>query len=392
MSGSTVTRRRAATAATLVALVALLTLLLPPPLPAHAETTLRTPWPVVEVEPGSEVTIELEVTAADQRVDLAVVEAPDDWDTLLRAGGFVVRAVTGGDEEEPAEVDLEVTVPVDAPEGTSRLTLEATAADGTSDRLDVDLVVAEEVAGAVTLDTEFPELSGAVDDDFGWSLELGNALPGETTFALQAVGPSGWLTSARPSGEPQATTVTVPGGETETIDVDAEPPANVEAGTYELQVVATGGGQRVEVELAAVVEGTVSLELSTPDERLNAEGPTGQATRVPLLLTNAGAAPLEEVQLSAEPPADWDVAFEPETVTGLAPGDTVEVTAEVTPSDDAIAGDYTLDVEAEADGRTDELTIRFSVRTPLGWGAVGLGTILVALASLGAVFRIFGRR
>jgi uncharacterized membrane protein len=156
--------------------------------------------------------------------------------------------------------------------------------------------------------------------------------------------------------------------------------------------VATGGGQRVEVELAAVVEGTVSLELSTPDERLNAEGPTGQATRVPLLLTNAGAAPLEEVQLSAEPPADWDVAFEPETVTGLAPGDTVEVTAEVTPSDDAIAGDYTLDVEAEADGRTDELAIRFSVRTPLGWGAVGLGTILVALASLGAVFRIFGRR
>lgn len=382
-------RRRVAA----VLVLALLTVLLAPAPVARAATTISTPWPVVEVEPGSDITLTLEVTAEPaQRVDLEVVAAPEGWDTLLRAGGFVVQAVTAPDGDEPAEVDLEIRVPLEASEDAHRITVAATAADGSEDRLDVELVVAEEVAGAVTLDTEFPELAGVADDTFEWSLELSNALPGETTFALQAGGPPGWLVSARPSGEPQATTLTLAGGDSATISVEAEPPANVEAGRYDLLVVATGGGQRVEVALAAVVEGVVGLQLTTPDERLNAEGSAGRVTRVPLLVTNTGSSPLEEVSLRADPPADWEVTFEPEALPPIAPGESAEVTALVTPSEDAITGDYVVGLEAEADGRSDQIEIRFQVRTPLGWGAVGIGVIVTALAGLAAVFRRYGRR
>lgn len=360
--------------------------------PARADTAITTPWPVVEVEPGSEVTIPLEITTTPvQRVDLEVTAAPEGWTTMLRGGGFVVGAVTPG-QDEPAEVDLEVSVPHDATEGSHRITVSAEDADGTAATVNIDLVVTQEVVGAVRFETEFPELSGAADDTFRWSATLDNALPGETTFALQAAGPSGWVVTARPSTETQATTVTLAGGDSETIDVNAEPPANVEAGSYDILVVATGGGQRLELELTAVVEGIAGVELTTADERLNATGSSGSPTRISLLVTNTGSTPLADIELRADPPADWEVSFQPDPVAPIAPGDSAEVTALVTPADDAITGDYALGISVEAEGRSDEVEIRFQVRTPLGWGAVGAGIIAAALAGLAAVFRRFGRR
>lgn len=382
--------RAGRTAGPLVATLILLLVL--PASAALAAAEVTTPWPVIEVEPGAEVTITLQVAAdPGERVDLDVVEVPDGWETRLRGGGFVVRAVTPG-ADEPAEVDLEVSVPTDASEGTHRVGVVGRGEDGRTDRLDLDLVVAEEVAGAVEITTEFPELAGAADSTFRWSLELDNALPGETTFSLQAIGPDGWDVSARPSTEDQATTLTLPGGETATIDVEATPPERVEAGRYELTVVVNGGGQRTEVPLTASVEGVVELELTTVGERLNAEGTTGEVTRVPLLLTNTGSHPLADLVLSADPPADWEVTFEPEELAPIPPGETAEVTALVTPADDAIAGDYAVGLEAEAAGRTSAVEVRFQVGTPLGWGAVGAGLIALALGGLGWTFRRFGRR
>lgn len=379
--------------ATIVAALSLVLWLAAPPPPAAAEARISTAWPVVEVEPGSEVSVTLELSSSPrQRIDLEVVDAPDGWETLLRGGGFVVRAVTGGDQDDPAEVDLEVSVPPDAAEGTYELGVRATAADGSEDRLDLGFVVAQEVAASVSLDTEFPELSGAADETFRWSLDLDNTLPGETTFALEARGPAGWEVTARPSNEPLATTVTLEGGDSETIEVRAEPPGNVEAGRYDLLVLASGGGQRLEVPLTAVVEGTVGVELSTEDGRLNASGSTGRVTRVPLLVTNTGSAPLTDLSLRSDPPAGWEVTFEPEQPGPIAPGDTAEVTALITPDDDAITGDYAVGISVEAEGRSDELELRFQVQTPLGWGVIGIGIIGVVIAALGYVFRRFGRR
>lgn len=385
------TARRPALA--LAGLIALVLVLLVPATSARAATEISTPWPAIEVEPGSDVTLTLEVRATPrQRVDLEVTEAPEGWETLLRAGGFVVRAVTADDGEDPVEVDLEVRVPLDAPEGTNRVVVSARGADGTTDQVAVDLLVAEEVAGAVTLEAEFPELTGAADDTFRWTAELYNALPGETTFSLQAAGPPGWIATARPAGEAQATTITLAGGESATVNVEADPPDRVEAGTYDLLVVVTGGGQRVELALTAVVEGMVALQLSTPDDRLNAAGSAGRVTRVALVVANTGSSPLEDLRLRADPPAGWEVRFEPDEVPPIAPGETGEVVALVTPADNAITGDYIVTLEAEADGRTSSVDVRFQVRTPLSWGAVGLALIVAALAALALVFRRFGRR
>jgi uncharacterized membrane protein len=357
---------------------------------AHAQTVVRATWPAVEVEPGSEVTIPLEVASVGhQRAALEVVEVPERWEALLRGGGFVVHGVMP--TEDGTRVELQLTVPADAPEGLHRVVVRATA-DGVVDDLVVELLVTEEVAGAVTFDVEFPRISGAADSTFRWSLELASALPGETTFALEASGPSGWLVQARPSSEQRATTVTLAGGDTETIQVTAEPPVNVAAGPYEITVVASGGGQRLEVPLVAEVEGQTALRLTTADERLNAAGSAGRPARVALLVTNTGSSPIQELRLRSDPPVGWDVTFEPEEPAPIAPGESAEITAVIVPADDAITGDYALGLTAEADGRESAVEIRFQVRTPVGWGLVGVAVIAAAIVGLLLVFRRYGRR
>src|SRR5690606_34575193 len=147
-------------------------------------------------------------------------------------------------------------------------------------------------------------------------------------------GPPGWDVSAHPSAEQRATTVTVEGGGTATVNVTADPPDDVTAGTYPIVLTATGGGREASVELTAEVTGNVDMTLTTPDERLNADGTAGGQTRVPLVLVNNGSAPLAGVTFSASPPSGWEVTFEPETVNVDARSSTT-VNALITPSDDA---------------------------------------------------------
>ncbi|HEY8451310.1 MAG: NEW3 domain-containing protein [Micromonosporaceae bacterium] len=352
---------------------------------AHAQTvTLTTPYPAVTVAPGDKVTFDVSVSSSpDQRLDLRV-DAPEGWETTLRGGGFVISSVFGD-----ADVTLEVSIPPDA-EGRHQVTLIADG-DGAASRLPLTLSVTGGAQGALALEAEFATLSGQATDTFDYTVTLRNALPGETTFALSVVGPPGWDVSAHPSAEQRATTVTVEGGGTATVNVTADPPDDVTAGTYPIVLTATGGGREASVELTAEVTGNVDMTLTTPDERLNADGTAGGQTRVPLVLVNNGSAPLAGVTFSASPPSGWEVTFEPETVNVDARSSTT-VNALITPSDDAVAGDYMVTLTAEVEGQRTSVDIRYTVETSRWWGLVGVLIIVAVAAGLWYVFRVYGRR
>lgn len=375
------------------ALLLAVVLALVPAAPAVAQqVTLVTPYPAVDVEPGERVDFDLEVRSdVTQRVDLTVTDAPEGWGTRMRGGGFAVNGVTAG-PDSPGDVDLGVEVPAEASEGTHGVTVVAEGRAGGRDVLELELTVAESVAGAVTFETEFPRLRGAADDTYRFDLTLRNERPEETTFALSGQGPQGWDVSAQPQTESRATTVTVEGGGTATVNVEADPPDQVTAGEYQLLVEASGGGQRARQELTVEIAGSVSMAIETPNQRLNASGSAGSPTRVPLVVRNTGSAPLRDVSLQASPPANWEVQFEPESVPAVAPGESAQVTAVVTPADQAVVGDYMVTMTSSAAGRSSSVDVRFTVETPLAWGAVGAVAILAALLALVAVFRRFGRR
>lgn len=362
--------------------------------PAPASTLqLVAPYPAVAVQAGETASFAVNVLGPGrQLVDLGLSDVPDGWTATIRGGGAVVEAVMT-DPDTPANVTIDVTVAPDATEGTEELTLTGTTDGGTA-TLPLRVTVSEQAAGAVALTTDFPALQGAADQTFPFDATLRNDGAEEATFALSAEGPPGWLITATPATEEQATTATVGAGETASIRVTADPPDDTEAGTYDLTVRATGGGSSAELPLVVEIVGSPSLVFTTPDERLNAEVTLGRTTDLALLVINDGSAPLQQVTFSATPPPGWEVTFEPEAIQTVQPGETAQVTAVIEPSADTVAGDYLLTLSAQGGGGSvsESVEIRTAVGRPPTAGIIGILLIAAALLALAATFRRFGRR
>jgi len=375
----------------LVGVIASASLLSPLATGTAAAFELSTDYPGVAVGPGETTTFSLDVTSPTrERVDLRVVEAPAGWGTTLRGGGFEVSTVYT-DPASPPAVELEVRVPADAAPGGNRVIVEGRSG-GQVRTLVVNLNVAEDVAGAFELTSEFATLRGKASDTYSFNLTLRNSSARAATFGLTASGPEGWIVDARPSASAQATTVAVEAGSTATITVTADPPESVTADSYPITVQATGGGRTLEAELTAEVAGTFTMSLQTANERLNARGRAGGSSSVALVVSNDGSAPLEQVTFSATPPNGWEVTFEPETIERIPPGEQATVTARIQPSGDAIAGDYDVNLSAASAGTTESVAIRFAVQTSGLFGFFGITIIVLAVAGLLWVFRRYGRR
>ena len=133
------------------------------------------------------------------------------------------------------------------------------------------------------------------------------------------------------------------------------------------------------------------MTLTTANERLNASGNAGDTGTVTLLVQNDGNAPLQGVELSATPPTNWDVEFEPATVD-IPAGESAQVIARITPAGNAVAGDYAVTITAAGGGLNESVEIRYAVETSGRWGLVGILVIAGAIAALVGVYRRYGRR
>jgi uncharacterized repeat protein (TIGR01451 family) len=355
-----------------------------------AAVELVTPYPAVAAEPGQTSTFDLQVTSDESElVQLRVTDAPEGWDTVLRGDGREVSAVHAS-ANEPREIQLDISVPADAAEGDHRVTVTATGDSGRS-TLPLTLTIVEQAAEAFEFTADFPSLQGSATDTFRFDLTLANRSGREATFSLAAAGPEGWTVSARPSTEQQAATATVEAGGSATINVEADPPDDVAAGQYELGVQASGEGQTLQSSLSVEITDSASMTLTTANERLNASGNAGDTGTVTLLVQNDGNAPLQGVELSATPPTNWDVEFEPATVD-IPAGESAQVIARIIPAGNAVAGDYAVTITAAGGGLNESVEIRYAVETSGRWGLVGILVIAGAIAALVGVYRRYGRR
>jgi uncharacterized membrane protein len=353
---------------------------------------LKTDYPAVVVEAGKSVKFDVDVvTSSPRRVDLRVTEAPPGWQTTLRGGGFVIDGVFG-DPEEPPAAELEVRIPPEAPPGEHQVVLTGSSGAG-SGALRLTLRVSEQAAGAVSLEAEFPSFRGEASETFTFRLTLENNTPEETTFNLSAEGPPGWTVNARPTAETRAATVTVDGGETADIEVSVDPPDIAEAREHPILVAVNGGGDKqASVELTVEITGSINLTLTTSDERLSRDGGAGRTTDVVLVVRNEGSSPLRDISFSPTPPSGWEVTFEPEAIEDVPPGEEGRVTAHITPSGEAVAGDYTVNLSANAAQGSDAIELRMTIRPSRFWGFFALLLIVGAFFGLRWVFQRYGRR
>ncbi len=391
VSGHAGRRRQASRAALLLGLIGIVAGATAPAAVAAGGLTLTTPFPAIVAEPASTVsfTLKIDVPSA-QRVDLKANGVPSGWTARFRGGSLTIDGAYV-DPKSPSTVTLDVEIPDGTAPGSSTITVVASG-DGRSDSLPLTIRVADAAAGDIALTSDFPELRGPSSSTFTFNLTLKNQTAAETTYSIDSTGPDGWTVSAKPSGQAQATSITVGAGSSGTISVTATPPATVAADTYPIKVTVAGGGKTAAATLNVVVTGTYTLDVSTPDQVLSTSANAGSEKDFQVTVHNTGSAPITNVALSASAPTNWTVTFDPVSIATLAADETQTVTAKITPSNDAIAGDYQMTVTAKGAEATGDVSIRVRVDTPQFWWIVGVVLILATFAGLYWVFRTYGRR
>jgi uncharacterized membrane protein len=353
--------------------------------------SVTTPFPAVVAAPGSKVSFDINVdTASPGRVNLSLTGTPAGWTATLRGGGFVVDAVetSSGD---PAEVRLDVQLPADATNGSTTITIHAASGGSTAD-LPVTIRVDSEAAGEVTLTTDFPILQGASTTTFTFNLKLTNGSAEDLTYAVNAVGPEGWQTEATLTGQAQAANAIVTAGGTSNISVKVTPPEAAAAADYQIAVNATAGSQTIPLDLTVKITGSYELSLTTEGGLLSGHGSAGSATEQKFKVENTGTVDLANVAVSATAPTGWTVTFDKETIESIAAGKSEDVVATITPSGDAIAGDYSISFKASNQQANDSAEFRWTVETSPLWFLVGIGLIAAVAVGLWWVFQRYGRR
>jgi len=355
---------------------------------------VTTPFPAVAVAPGTKVSFDLTVTSTrDATVALQLGGVPEGWDASLIGGGFVVDGVAVTPDAD-GKVRLDVDVPADAADSSTALSVTARGG-GAQDVLPITIRVNAEAAGDITLTTSTPELTGSSDASFSFDLQLQNDTAQDVTASVAATGPPDWVVKAELSGEAQAASTVVEAGATQNVTVTATAPTNVAAGSYPIKVEARAGDRTIAADLAIDVTGSYSMTLSTPNDVLSASGSAGSPTSQAFDITNDGTAPITAVTLTHAAPSNWEVTYAPaEGVVSIEPGATETITATITPSSEAVAGDYVVTFTAKGTEGGAEATsqIRFTVETSPLWALIGLGIIVLIVGGLFYVFRTYGRR
>lgn len=365
------------------------------PLPVDAASlSLHTSYPSILVNPGERASFSITVQnglSVDQTVNLEVVAAPEGWETDFRGGGRQVRSVHVAANDD-SRVDFEVRVPAQAEAGSYTVRIMGRSNQATA-ALELGLIVSERAAGVAELTAQYPQLEGPSGARFDFRVTLENNTGEEKLFALSAEAPSGWQVTFKPTTEDkQISSLPVEADSSQRLDVRIQVPEQVPAGDYTIPVYATADGASASTELKVVITGTYDVNIRPQDDRFSFDATAGRETRVNLQIENAGTAPLTGISLSATAPPEWEVTFEPDSIASIAAGEQEAVTMIVKPRDRAIAGDYVVEVRAEADQASDTGEFRVTLRTSTLWGWVGLLLVVGAVAGTFRVFRVYGRR
>jgi uncharacterized membrane protein len=387
-----VARRAPATAALVIS--SLVLTVFAPTVGAANGLEVTTPFPAVAVAPGNKVSFDLTITSTRQAdVALSLTGVPSGWTAGLIGGGFVVDSVSVS-PDKAGSVRLDVTVPADATNSTSTIRVNARGG-GAADTLSVTVRVNAEAAGAITLTTNTPELTGASDKSFKFDLQLKNDTAQDVTASASASGPTGWDITTTLTGATDAASTVVKAGATQSISVTAKAAEGTAADTYPIKVTATAGDRTIDTDLSIAITGSYGMDLSTPNDVLSTRGSAGSATVQTFEITNNGTAPITGVKLEGTPPSGWTVTIDPtDGLQSIDPQQVGRINATITPSADAVAGDYVITFKATSAENTtgDSADIRFTVETSPIWAFVGIALIALILGGLFYVFRTYGRR
>jgi uncharacterized membrane protein len=355
---------------------------------------LMTDYPAVTIRPGTTSNIPLRLQdygLAPDRYQLSVSGVPSGWTATILGGGQPVGAAMPAPDKD-VTLQLRLDVPADSKLDPQTLTVEAKG-QGNQTSLPIQVALAKELPAKLTMKAQLPSLRGSPKSNFEYTLNIKNDSGRNLNVSFGAQAPENFETSFTEAyGSQELSSIPIDAGQSKDIKLKVRPPSTVDAGHFPVSATVKAGDASAEVNLALDVVGQPQLQLAGRDGLLSARAVAAQQTSIPVVVTNSGSAPAENVTLSARAPTGWKVTFDPATIDRLVPGKDAEVQARITPSDKSLAGDYMVSVNANSRGESAASQFRITVNTSTVWGMVGAGVIGVALLLMLTAVARFGRR
>jgi uncharacterized membrane protein len=355
---------------------------------------LMSDYPAVTLRPGETSTINLRLqnyNMTPERLALSLSGVPAGWTATLLGGGQPVAAAMPASNSS-VSLSLRLDVPKNAPMGTQTVTV-AAQGNATNLQLPINVTLAKDLPAKLTLTPQLPDLRGTSKSSFEYQLGIKNDSGKKLTVSLSAQAPQNFDTSfTEQYGTQELKAVPVDAGQSKDVKLKVTPPNTAAAGDYKITARVGAEDASATADLAMTITGQPKLDISGREGLVSTRASAGRETTVPVVITNTGTAPAEDIQLTGSAPSGWKITFDPKTVDRIAPNDNKEVQALITPTEKAIAGDYVTTVRASARGESASTNFRVTVTTSTMWGIAGVGIIGVALlVMVGAVAR-FGRR
>jgi len=360
---------------------------------------LMTDYHAVTVRPGTTSNIPLRLQnygLGPEEYKLSVAGVPSGWTATILGGGQPVAAAMPAPDAS-VSLQLRLDVPKDTDLAAQTLTVKAEAQGGNPGGnqalLPLAVSLAKELPAKLTVTTKLPELRGSPKSNFEYTLTIKNDAGRNLTTSFAAEAPNNFETSFTEAyGTQELSAIPIEAGQSKDIKLKVRPPSSIDAGHFPVTVTVKAEDASAKADLALDVVGQPQLQVAGRDGLLSARAVAAKQSSVPVVLTNNGTAPAENVTHNASAPTGWKVTFEPKAIERLVPGKEAEVQALVTPSEKSLAGDYMVSVNASSRGESASSQFRITVATSTVWGMAGAGVIGVALLlMLGAVAR-FGRR
>lgn len=354
--------------------------------------SITTTYPSQVVQLGTSVSISLNVKTTDvaQTAEMSMEQMPDGWTATFLGSGRVIESVYV-DVNSSGTVDVRLDPPKDEKSGTYNFMVLAQSGTGKAE-LPITLTVQEQVPASLSFTTDLPTIKGSPSTTFRYNTTLKNNGDQELTVNLTSDTPSGFTPKFMLSGQ-EVTSFPIGANQSKSISVELTPLSDTAAGDYPFTIYADAGDLQASLDLTAEITGQSTLGVSGPDGRLSGNASAGKATTFQVVVSNTGSAPAQGVQLSANAPSGWTVTFNPKVIDEIPAGNQIQVTANLTPSDKAVAGDYIVTVNARtADGGTKSADFRITVSTSTLWGVAGIALIAIAVGVVAMAVTRFGRR
>ena len=349
---------------------------------------------------GEDFTMDLTVTnlgRQDEDIDLMFQSVPKGWKAWIKSFNYSVTGV-----HVPSDKSKTLTLKAEPDEGVApgRYTflIKAQTVDGkfvSSARVAVTVnkKKEEEESRGIDITTSYPVLQGPPDARFEFSLQVKNKTDEDLMFGLGYEAPKNWEASFKPAYEEKyISSLRIMAGQTQTLAVEVKPYPWSKPGKYHILIKVDSPKAKGETTLTVALTGTHKLEVGTSNGLLSLNALRGKEANLSIYVKNSGTAPLSTVEFLSFKPENWKVKFNPEKIEGLDPGELKQVEVTITPADQALVGDYSVNLSARGGKDTKNLELRVTVRSPTTWGWIGIGIIVLVIAGLVVLFITLGRR